>query len=30
MCAFEKRFMKTITLKLEDAVFVEIEEITSQ
>jgi predicted ATP-dependent serine protease len=30
MCAFEKRFMKTITLKLEDAVFVETEEITSQ
>ena len=25
-----KRFMKTITLKLEDAVFVETEEITSQ
>ena len=30
MCDFEKRFMKSITLKLEDAVFVETEEITTQ
>jgi hypothetical protein len=30
MYDFEKRFMKTITIKLEDAVFVETEEITSQ
>ena len=30
MCDFEKRFMKAITLKLEDAVFVETEEITTQ
>ena len=30
MCAFEKRFMKTISLKLENKIFDETEEITSQ